>query len=116
MIKPSKMTSNEKCAYLLKLMHKYNSDIVLIQEWSLLRYTFTTHDKHYTDKNNVIHDLKFPIEKFYNYNVHHIGTETAILYHKLLNVTPLTPQTDYDNDDRRKNCHISRIPFCLQFS
>ncbi len=108
-ISPTNMTTKQKCDYLLKIMNKHNTDIVLIQEWSLLRKKFTTQDKHYTDNNNIKHSLKFPIEHFYNYKVHHIGTETAVLYHKILNITPLPIQTDYDNDDRKKNCHITSI-------
>eukprot|EP01083_Nonionella_stella_P037201 101419_1 len=90
-------------------MQNNKIDILLLQEWSLLRHVFNTNDKSYHDSNGDPHSLSFPIAFFKGYKVHHVGTETAILYRRSLDVTPLPAQPSYDKANRTQNCHISSI-------
>ncbi len=85
-------------------------DIVCIQEWSgNLRIPFLPNQTTYISHDNKTHDLEFPIKYFPQFKVHHIGTETAILYRDTLAVTPLKTQDNYDKNNRTENCHISSI-------
>ena len=51
----------------------------------------------------------FPQKFFPNYLVHFHSTETAVLYHKGLCVTPLSPQDNYLKTNHRDNFHICGI-------
>ncbi len=83
---------------------------MLLQEWSAtLRHKLQTNDTHYIDKHGNQKPIKFPIGYFPGFRVHHVGTETAILYFHKLNITPLNIQPNYDKMDRTKNCHITSI-------
>ncbi|MCP4990549.1 MAG: hypothetical protein GY928_32260, partial [Colwellia sp.] len=88
---------------------KYDIDVTLIQEWTLIRKPYNKTTKTYTNRNNVQTKLIFPIEKFPNYKVHINSTEQAILYKQNLQITPLNKQPNYDKTNRTKNCHISSI-------
>ena len=109
LVSPKNMNQKQKCLYLNKLANSKNADIILLQEWSILRIEFKTNDTEYIDKHNKKHKLHFPIEYFPKYYVHHTGTETAILYNKKLQITPLDIEEDYNNKNRSKNCHFTSI-------
>lgn len=99
-----------KCQHLNRLMRHKQLDIVCIQEWSAnIRKSFKTSDTSYRDNNGIDHALKFPIQYFPGFKVHHIGTETAILYRQQLNITTLPASPNYDRRERTKNCHITSI-------
>ena len=92
-----------------KLYHTMLSkkiDVVLLQEWSATLRQKTPPKTDPTQENN---NILFPTKYFPDYNVHFHSTETAILYHKDLCVTPLPEQSDYNTPNHRENFHLCGI-------
>ncbi len=56
---PSNWSQDQKCAHLLRMMKKYDIDVTLIQEWTLLRRPYDPVTKTYTNRNNVQTILEF---------------------------------------------------------
>ena len=108
-ISTSLMTLHEKLnKFNERLVHK-QVHIALIQEWSAtIKTKINTNETHYKNKHGHLKTIRFPIEYFPNYNVHHIGTECTVLYHKQLNITPL-PQTTYCKQIRNTNFHVCGV-------
>ena len=92
-------TQQFKCQQLNSLLESKQIDIVLLQEWSAVKRV------RLEDPDSKI----FPRKYFPNYFVHFHSTETAVLYHKGLCVTPLNLPPDYLNPEHRLNFHICGI-------
>ena len=99
-------TQQFKCQQLNTVLESKQVDVVLLQEWSAIKRV------RLEDSNSKI----FPRKYFPNYLVHFHSTETAIMYHKGLCVTPLDPQSEYVNPSHRMNFHICGIVLHSQTS
>ena len=86
-----------KCQKLNHLLETKQIDILLLQEWSAIK------------RCRVQDSEVFPKKFFPNYHTHFNSTETAILYHTGLCVTPLNTPTDYLKPTHQDNFHICGI-------
>ena len=95
----SSETQQFKCQQLNTLIESKQIDVVLLQEWSAVKRV------QLNDSDSKI----FPRKFFPNHFAHFLSTETAILYHKGLCVTPLNSPPEYLHPDHRLNFHICGI-------
>lgn len=96
LINPHNLTQQQKCSLIYQYIQHHKIDIVLLQEWSLIRTAVTLNNP----------TVQFPIDYFTGFNVHHIGTESAILYKENFDISPLNSPPNYDQASRNYNFHI----------
>ncbi len=69
-ISPSNMTQTQKCKYLYDIIKSKNIDIILLQEWSILRFAITPNNPIYIGRDGRPHTADFPISHFPHFKVH----------------------------------------------